>query len=47
VNWFSHDAGHLPEMMLGFGINPHFGPFHVLSTVLIIGGFWLVAAEFR
>jgi protein-S-isoprenylcysteine O-methyltransferase Ste14 len=44
VNWFSHDAGHLPEMMLGFGINPHFGPFHLLSTALIIGGFWLVAA---
>ena len=44
VDWFSHDAGHLPEMMLGLGINPHFGPFHVLSTVLIIGGFWLVAA---
>jgi protein-S-isoprenylcysteine O-methyltransferase Ste14 len=30
--------------MLGVGVNPHFGPFHVLSTVLIIGGFWLVAA---
>ncbi len=28
VNWFSHDAGHLPEMMLGLGVNPHFGPFH-------------------
>lgn len=44
VSWFSHDAGHLPEMMFGFGINPHFGPFHLLSTLLIIGGFWLVAA---
>ena len=44
VNWFSHDAGHLPEMMLGLGLNPHFGPFHLLSTALIIAGFWLVAA---
>lgn len=44
VDWFSHDAGHLAEMMLGLGINPHFGPFHVASTVLIIGGFWLVAS---
>lgn len=44
VAWFSHDAEHLPEMMPGLGINPHFGPFHVASTVLIIGGFWLVAA---
>jgi len=44
VDWFGHDAGHLPEMMLGLGINPHIGPFHIASTVLIIGGFWLVAA---
>ncbi|MCC7283213.1 MAG: isoprenylcysteine carboxylmethyltransferase family protein [Acetobacteraceae bacterium] len=43
VDWFSHDGGHLSEMMLGLGINPHFGPFHIASTVLIIGGFWLVA----
>lgn len=44
VAWFSHDAGHIPEMLLGFGVNPHFGPFHVASTVLILLGFWLVSA---
>lgn len=44
VNWFSHDAGHLPEMILGVGGDPHFGLFHLLSTFLILGGFWLVAA---
>jgi len=44
VAWFSHDAGHLPEMLLGFGVNPHFGLFHIASTIFIIGGFWLVAA---
>ena len=43
VDWFSHDAGHLPEMMLGLGFNPHFGPFHLLSTILILSGFLLVA----
>jgi protein-S-isoprenylcysteine O-methyltransferase Ste14 len=44
IAWFSHDAGHIPEMLLGFGVNPHFGPFHVASTVLILLGFWLVSA---
>jgi protein-S-isoprenylcysteine O-methyltransferase Ste14 len=44
VNWFSHDAGHLPEMMFGWGGNPHFGPFHILSFLLIGGGFWLISA---
>ncbi|HJQ57748.1 MAG TPA: isoprenylcysteine carboxylmethyltransferase family protein [Vineibacter sp.] len=47
VDWFSHDAGHLLEMLLGWKANPHFGPFHVLSFVLIGGGFWLIAAAWR
>ncbi len=44
VDWFSHDAGHLLEMLLGWKANPHWGPFHVLSFVLIGGGFWLLSA---
>lgn len=43
INWLSHDAGHLPEMLFGWKENPHFGPFHLLSHVFIIGGFWLLA----
>jgi methanethiol S-methyltransferase len=35
VNWFSHDAGHLLEMMFGWKASPHFGLFHVLSYILI------------
>lgn len=47
VDWFSHDAGHLLEMMLGWKANPHAGPFHVLSFVLIGGGFLLIAAGWQ
>ncbi|MDP3194227.1 isoprenylcysteine carboxylmethyltransferase family protein [Tabrizicola sp.] len=43
IDWFSHDAGHLPEMMFGWRGSPHFGPFHVLSYLLIGGGFWLLS----
>jgi Cu+-exporting ATPase len=42
VDWWSHDAGHLPEMMFGWRGNPHFGPFHILSSILIFAGFWLI-----
>ena len=47
VNWFSHDAGHLLEMLFGWKANPHFGPFHLLSFALLGGGFWLLAAAWR
>ena len=31
IDFLAHDAGHLLEMMFGWGANPHFGPFHVAS----------------
>ena len=43
VDWFSHDGGHLLEMLLGWKANPHFGPFHVLSFAFIGGGFILIS----
>lgn len=44
VDWFAHDSGHLLEMLFGWSGNPHFGPFHLLSSVFIICGFWLLSA---
>ncbi|MHB8912914.1 MAG: methyltransferase family protein [Lysobacter sp.] len=43
VDWLTHDAGHVFEMMFGWRGNPHFGPFHIASFVLIGGGFWLLS----
>lgn len=44
VDWLAHDAGHLLEMLFGWRTNPHFGPFHIASFVLIGTGFWLISA---
>ena len=47
VNWLAHDSGHLLEMLFGWRGSPHFGPFHLLSTVFIGLGFYLIAAGWR
>lgn len=44
VDFLAHDSGHLLEVMFGWRGNPHFGPFHVLSSAFIFGGFWLLAS---
>lgn len=47
VDFFSHDAGHLPQTLVaaifGWEIDPHAGPFHIASYLLIAGGFILLA----
>lgn len=44
IDWFSHDAGHLLEMLFGWRVNPHFGPFHLASFAFIGGGFMLISS---
>jgi len=44
---FSHDAGHLWNTLLGWKINPHFDPLHILSNILIFGGFILLSAAWK
>ena len=47
LDLFSHDAGHLWNTLLGWDINPHFDPLHILSNVLIFGGFILLSAAWK
>lgn len=43
----SEHRAHLLEVMFGWRANPHFGPFHLLSTAFIFGGFWLLASAWN
>ena len=47
IDFLSHDAGHLLEVMFGWKSNPHFGPFHVASNILIVAGFWVLASAWK
>jgi protein-S-isoprenylcysteine O-methyltransferase Ste14 len=43
----SHDAGHLWWTLTGQHGNPHFGVLHILSNLLIVGGFVLLASAWN
>jgi protein-S-isoprenylcysteine O-methyltransferase Ste14 len=47
VDLLSHNAGHLWSTLLGGKGDPHFSPPHLLSDLLIGGGFFLVGWAWR
>lgn len=47
IDLFSHDSGHLWSTLFGWQGDPHFSPFHLLSYVLIGGGFLLISAAWE
>jgi len=47
LNFLSHDAGHLWHTLFGWRGDPHADPLHILSNLLIGGGFILLASAWR
>jgi protein-S-isoprenylcysteine O-methyltransferase Ste14 len=47
LDLFSHDSGHLWSTLLGAKGDPHLGPLHLASYLLIGGGFWLLASAWN
>lgn len=47
LDLLSHDAGHLWYTLLGFKGDPHSNPIHLLSNILIFGGFIVLASAWR
>lgn len=47
VDFFSHNSGHLFETFFSWGGDPHFGPFHIVSIIIIFAGFILLSNAWR
>jgi protein-S-isoprenylcysteine O-methyltransferase Ste14 len=47
VNFFAHENGHLWQTLFGLDVNAHFSPIHLVSTLLIGGGMYLIVKAWR
>ncbi|MEW6670685.1 MAG: isoprenylcysteine carboxylmethyltransferase family protein [Thermodesulfobacteriota bacterium] len=47
IDWFSHNSSHLLQTLLGWKGDAHAGPLHIVSNILIVGGFVLLAAAWK
>ena len=47
IDLLSHDSGHLWSTLFGWQGDPHFSPFHLLSYLLIGGGFFLISTAWE
>lgn len=47
IDPLTHNSGHILEDLFGWGGDPHFGPFHIVSYILIVYGFILLANSWR
>jgi len=47
LDLMSHDAGHLWSTLFGLQGNPHFNIPHILSNLVILGGFILLSAAWK
>ena len=47
VDFLAHNSGHLFEDFFGWGGDPHFGPFHIASYILIFYGFVILSKAWK
>lgn len=47
IDFMSHDSGHLLHTLLGVKGDPHFDFLHILSSLLVVAGFWLLSSSWR
>lgn len=47
IDLLAHNSGHLWETLLGTTGDPHLSPLHILSYVVIFGGFSLLSAAWK